>query len=106
LLKDTDVIVNFKLGADCNAISQLLFDQLPEGHQQASQCKAKLKVYDRCRITLRGRVSLVCKYKGKLTVIDFLLVGKDILSILGWKSCLELGLRKRIYSLEEEHQDK
>lgn len=63
----TDAIVNFKLdfGADCNVTSQLLFDQLPEGHQQDSQYNAKLKVHDRCRITLRSRVRPVCKYKGK-----------------------------------------
>ena len=56
-LKIADSYVNFKLDsrADWNVISQSLFDQLPVRHKQARQCKAKLKVYDGCRITPRGR---------------------------------------------------
>ena len=46
------------------------------------------------------RVRLVCKNKRGFTPIDFFLIGKDLWSFLGWKSCLELGLRKRIYSLK------
>lgn len=43
-----------------------------------------------------------CEYKGKFTVLKFILVEQDVLSILGLKSCHELGLIKRIYSLEQE----
>ena len=42
------------------------------------------------------------KYNGKLTVLDFILVGQELRCILGLKSCLELCLIKRIYSLEKE----
>ena len=35
-------------------------------------------------------------------MIEFILVEQDLPSILGLKSCLDLGLIKRIYSLEEE----
>ena len=96
--------MNFKIdsGADCNVISQSLFDRLPVENKQSRQCKAKLKVYDGRRINPRGKVSLACEYKGKFTVMDFILVEKDLPPILGLKSCLGLGLIKRIYSLEEE----
>ena len=33
-------------------------------------------------------------------MLDFVLVEQDLPSILGLKSCLELGLIKRVYSLE------
>ena len=104
LLKIVDTKVNFKLdsGADCNVISHLLFDQVPVEHKQSCQCKAKLKVYDGRRITPRGKVSLACEYKGKFTVMDFILVEQDPPSILGLKSCLDLSLIKRIYRLEED----
>ena len=97
-LKIADSNVNFKIdsGADCNVISQSLFDRLPVENKQSRQCKAKLKVYDGCRINPRGEVSLACEYKGKFTVMDFILVEQDLPSILGLKSCLELGLIKRI----------
>lgn len=65
-----------------------MFDQLPVAHKQAHQCKVKLKVYDRCRITPGGKVSLACEYKGKYTVLDFILVEQDLLSMLGLKSPL------------------
>ena len=39
--------------------------------------------------------------KSKFTEVKFILVELDLPSILGLKSCLELGLIKRIYSLEE-----
>ena len=103
-LKIADTNVNFKIdsGADCNVISQSLFDRIPVENKQSRQCKAKLKVYDGRRINPRGKVSLACEYKGKFTVMDFILVEQDLPSILGLKSCLDLGLIKRIYSLEEE----
>ena len=95
--KIADTNVNFKIdsGADCNVISKSLFDRLPVDPKQARQCKAKLKVYDGRRITPSGKVSLTCEYKGKFTVIDFVLVEQDLPSILGLKSSLDLGLIKR-----------
>lgn len=97
-LKITDAIVNFKLdsGADCNVISQSLFDRLSVAHKPARYCKAKLKVYDGRRITPRDKVSLVCKYKGKFIVLDFILVEQDLPFVLELKSYLELDLIKRI----------
>jgi len=97
-LKIADASVNFKLdsGADCNVISKSLLARLPVGPKQTRQCKAKLKVYDRCRITPSGKINLTCEYKGKFTVLDFILIEQDLPSILGLKSCLELGLIKRI----------
>ena len=53
-------------------------------------------------IASRGKVSLFCEYKGKLTLLEFILVEQDLPFILGLESCLKLGLIKRIYSLEEE----
>ncbi|XP_022783269.1 uncharacterized protein K02A2.6-like [Stylophora pistillata] len=73
------------------------------GSQTVLPMQARVKVYDGRRITPCGKVSLTCEYKGKFTVIDFILVEQDLPSILGWKSCLDLGLIKRIYRLEEEN---
>ena len=104
-LKIADTNVNFKLdsGADCNVISKSLLARLPVGPKQTRQCKAKLKVYDGRRITPSGKISLTCEYKGKFTVLDFILIEQDLPSILGLKSCLDLGLLKRIYHLQEEN---
>ena len=103
-LKIADTRVNFKLdsGADCNVISKSLLARLPVGPKQTRQCKAKLKVYDGRRITPSGKISLTCEYKGKFTVLDFILIEQDLPSILGLKSCLELGLIKRIYSFKKK----
>lgn len=76
------------------SFSQSLFDRLPVAHKPARYCKAKLKVYDGARIT--PRESLVCKYKGKFTVLDFILVEQDLPFVLELKSCLELDLIKKI----------
>ena len=105
LLKIADTNVNFKVdsGADCNIISKSLLARLPVGPKQTRQCKAKLKVYDGRRITPSGKISLTCEYKGKFTVLDFILIEQDLPSILGLKSCLDLGLIKRIYHLQEEN---
>ena len=104
-LKIADTNVNFKLdsGADCNVISKSLLARLPVGPKQTRQCKAKLKVYDGRRITPSGKISLTCEYKGKFTVLDVILIEQDLPSILGLKSCLDLGLIKRIYYLQEEN---
>ena len=104
MLKIAGTIMNFKLdsGTDCNVISTTLFDRLPVVQKQAHQCKAELKVYDGRKITPKGKASLVCEYKGKLTVFEFILVEQVLPPILGPKSCLELELVQRIYSLKEE----
>lgn len=104
-LKIADTNVTFKIdsGADCNVISKSLLDRLPVDPKQSHHCKAKLKVYDRRRITPSGKVSLTCEYRGKFTVMDFILLEQDLPSILGLKSCLDLGLIKRIYRLKEEN---
>ena len=104
MLKIAGTNVNFKLdsGADCNVISTSLFDRLPVAQKQVHQCKAKLKVYNGRKITAKGKASLVCVYKGKFTVLEFILVEQDLPPILGLKSCLELGLVQRIYSFKEE----
>ena len=104
-LKIADTNVNFKLdsGADCNVISKSLLARLPVGPKQTRQCRAKLKVYDGSRITPSGKISLTCEYKGKFTVLGFILIEQDLPSILGLKSCLDLGLIKRIYHLQEEN---
>lgn len=36
-------------------------------------------------------------------MVDFILIEQDLPSILGLKSCLDLGLIKRIYHLQEEN---
>lgn len=71
-LKIADTYVNFKLeaGADCNVISQSLFDRLPVQNTWSHQCKAKQKVYKRHRINPKGKVSLACENKGKFTVTE------------------------------------
>ena len=104
-LKIADTSVNFKLdsGSDCNVISKSLLAGLPVGPKQTRQSKAKLKVYDGRRITPRGRISLTCEHKGKFTVVDFILTEQDLPFNLGLKSCLDLGLIKRIYHLQEEN---
>ena len=104
MLKIAGTIMNFKLdsGTDCNVISKSLFDRLPVVQKQVHQCKAKLKVYDGRKITPKGKASLVCEYKGKFTVFEFILVEQVLPPILGPKSCLELELVQRIYSLKEE----
>ena len=104
-LKIADTSVNFKLdsGSDCNVISKSLLAGLPVGPKQTRQSKAKLKLYDGRRITPRGRISLTCEHKGKFTVVDFILTEQDLPFNLGLKSCLDLGLIKRIYHLQEEN---
>ena len=59
-------------------------------------------MYDGRKITPKGKASLVCECKGKFAVLEFILVEQDLPPILGLKSCLELGLVQRIYSLKEE----
>ena len=83
-------------------ISTSLFDRLPVAQKQAHQCKAKLKVYDGRKISPIGKASLVCEYKGKFEVLEFIyiLVEQDLPPILGLKSCLELRLVQRIYTLK------
>ena len=59
-------------------------------------------MYDGRKITPKGKASLVCEYKGKFTVLEFILVEQDLPSILGLKSCLEFGLVQKIYRFKEE----
>ena len=81
-------------------ISQSSFEQLSLTNTRIFKNRSKLKMFDGRKITPKGKVSLECEYKGKFTVLDFVLVEQDLPSILGLKSCLELGLVKRVYSSE------
>ncbi|XP_022805060.1 uncharacterized protein K02A2.6-like [Stylophora pistillata] len=89
--------------ADSGTASTASVSYKPVDPRQSCQCKAKLKVHDGRRITPCGKVSLTCEYKGEVTAIDFILVEQDLPSILGLRSCLDLGLIKRIYRIEEEN---
>ena len=105
-LKIADTSVNFKLdsGPDCKFIFKLLLAPLAVGPKQKRQCKAKPKVHEERRIRPSGKISQTCEYKGKFTVLDFILIEQYLPSIFGLKSCLDLGLRnsKRIYYLQNK----
>ena len=69
-------------------MSQSSYEQLSLTNTKILKNKSKLKMFDGRKVTPKGKVCLQCEYKGKFTVLDFVLVEQDLPLILGLKSCL------------------
>ena len=96
--------VTFKLdtGADCNVMSNRVFQKIQESTQIAlEKSHCKLKVYDGRRMSVIGRARFECEYKKLYKILTFNLVEQDLPSILGVPGIEELGLIKQVFSIKE-----
>lgn len=95
--------VTFQLdtGAKCNVLSHRLYKQLSSETLQS--CKTPLRSYSGHQITCLGTTHMLCSYNNKPQQrVKFYVVDIDSQAVLGAGTCQELGLVKRIYTINHE----
>ena len=98
-MKICDKTVNMKLdtGAQCNVLPYHVYKQI--SHKPLKASKSRLVSYSGHRLNTVGKVTLLVPTKNKYIPLEFEIVKDKSMPILGLKSCLELNLISRLYSL-------
>nr|XP_039259727.1 uncharacterized protein K02A2.6-like [Styela clava] len=101
-VKILDKSVNFKIdtGADCNVISERIFDQLKVKNLKIHPTSIILKMFDGRKIKPKCKICVPCEHKGFPKHIDIMIVKQDVPSVLGLNACISLNLIKRIDNLQ------
>lgn len=102
--KIKDKYVTFKLdtGADCNAMSFKTLESL--GLSDALKTSTtKLVPFFGQKVAALGKKCVTCEYKGQKHKIEFEITKEEVSTILGAEACLKLGLVKRMYEVNKEH---
>lgn len=91
--------MRFKLdtGAECNVLTVEVYQTITT--EKLKRCKDTLHVFNNSRMNLCGKAKLAIEQKSKITLAEFLVVEVDVPCILGVDTCAELGLEKRINTI-------
>ena len=97
--------VTFKIdtGAQCNVISKETYDKV--SRQPLTKSRAKLTAFGGHKIRACGKTVIACEYKEKYTPVEFEVVEQHVPSVLGLKTCTEMGLVRRIDSISNKTED-
>ncbi|XP_060079959.1 uncharacterized protein K02A2.6-like [Ylistrum balloti] len=93
--------VTFQLdtGAKCNVLSRRLYEKL--NNKQLQPCKTPLRSYSGHQIKCIGTTHMMCSYQNKPEQkVQFYVVDMNAQAVLGASTCQELGLIKRIHSIQ------
>lgn len=94
--------VKFKLdtGAQANVIPYSLLQRLGK-RNMIKPTNVKLSTYTGNKIAVKGKCNWMVKYKKKSFVLEFIVVKSEAKPILGIQACEEMGLIKRVMTLNK-----
>lgn len=95
--------VKFKLdtGAQANVIPYSLVQRQGKKHM-IKPTNVKLSTYTGNKIAVKGKCNWKVKYKKKSFVLEFIVVKSEAKPILGIQTCEEMGLIKRVMTLNKD----
>jgi hypothetical protein len=101
-------IVTFKIdsGADINVLPWRFFKNLDIGVQHLINTKIKFITYGGFELYSMGIINVECLSNNKLFNIEFVVANVLSSPILGLKTCLELGLIKRLHDITSLDNEK
>lgn len=101
IIKVENEFITFKLdtGAEVNVLPKSLFKKLDKQFK-LRPFLANIQSYSGHSMKHLGVVSLISIVKNIVTLIDFVIVDAEITPILGLKSCIDLGIIKRLDSID------
>lgn len=99
-INSTNVSLKIDTGSDINSLPKSLYDQISE--QPLMSSKARLIGYFGQKQRPCGKAILEVEYKNKLYSVEFQVVDAQVVPVLGLTTSTELGLIKRLYTLNIE----
>ena len=98
ILNDKSVSFKLDTGAECNVISKEVYDSISK--QPPHRTGTKLVAFGGHQLYPCGKVHILTEYKGRYTVLEFLIVDGKVQNVLGKRSCSELKLIKRVDAID------
>lgn len=89
-------------GAECNVLSTRDFEKITNKEAVLQKSGCKLVTYSGHTMATKGKAKLKCDFKVKEYELEFQIIARDSLAILGRESCTKLGLVRRVYSVEKK----
>ena len=99
-INDHKVKVKLDTGSDCNAMSRATYDSISRKPFQRS--KARLVGYFGEAKKAIGKATITVCNKNKYYVQVFQIMEQNVTTVLGGPTCEEMGLVKRVYTLNEK----
>ncbi|XP_018359748.1 PREDICTED: uncharacterized protein K02A2.6-like [Trachymyrmex cornetzi] len=95
-------IIKFKLdtGAQVNILPEKIFNSLNSMNTKLEKTNIILEAYGGQKFKPSGKVRLRCKAKGCVRIQEFIIVRNERVPLLGLKSCIELGLLKKVVTVK------
>ena len=87
-------------GAKCNVLSLHVYKQISR-NKPLQRSNSRSVSYSGHRLDTVGKVTLLVSTKEKYVPVEFEIVKNKATPIFGLKTCLELNLISRLYSLSE-----
>ena len=103
-INNKNIDMKVDTGAKCNVISQNVFQKIKRNECIDTKNSSPLIAYSGDEIPTLGQVHLPCVIVNKTYILPFFVVKKQVSSILGLKSSMELGLLtlNHVHSIEEQ----
>ena len=98
ILNDRRVVFKLDTGAECNVISKEVYDSVSK--QPLQKTRTKLVAFGGHKLNPCGKAHVLCEYKGRYRVLEFMIVDGNVQNVLGKRSCSELKLVKRVDAIE------
>ncbi|CAC5404775.1 unnamed protein product [Mytilus coruscus] len=101
-----NVSINFQFdtGARCNVLNRTDFRRM-KTNNVLSKSDSRLKSFSGHNIECDGRITLPVTLKNQKHEVEFYVANTKSQSVLGAATCSEVGLIKRVYTLEAKYSD-
>ena len=99
-INNKPVEVKLDTGAQCNMMSRTVYDTIAQNDTRLTTSKTRLVSYSGHKIIPVGKASLKCEHKEATYKITFQIINEEAPSLLGRKTCLEMGMIQRIMTID------
>ena len=89
-------------GSQCNVMSLSTYKSVSRNPLEKS--KTRLVTYSGHKLSTSGKIVLTISYKGKFYPVLFQIVDKNVTTILGSKSSVDMNMVSRIYAVNMQNQ--
>lgn len=100
-INDREIEIKVDSGAQCNILSYETFERLRLNKNLIHPTKTRITSFSNHMVELIGKIKINSTYKANMFELEFFIVNNCRTNILGLKSCLQLGIIKRVDQLEE-----
>lgn len=100
--EDKKVKMKIDTGAQCNVMSKDTYKSITR--KQFQKSKTRLVSYSGHRISTLGKAVLTITHKGKFYATPFHIVDRNVVTIIGSQSSLDMDMVKRVYAVNTKEE--